>query len=239
MTTISIITPWHGETAHLLPDYAAAVAGADDLILIDNATPPTTAAMLDSFAQDRGATIIRNKHNLGFGAANNQGFAEATGDIVLFLNSDVAAGRAWLDLVRRDVQPGIVCGPSVAQQLVWGMWLPYVEGWCVAARRVTWEAIVSKETEAAWAANLTAPGELWDTAYPIYWEDNDLCLRALQAGVNLARVEWPLTHKGGQSAGALVQYGQQFEVGRARYAERVAAVWRAKTAGARLEGVEW
>ena len=223
MTTISIITPWHGETAHLLPDYAAAVAGADDLILIDNATPPTTAAMLDSFAQDRGATIIRNKHNLGFGAANNQGFAEATGDIVLFLNSDVAAGRAWLDLVRRDVQPGIVCGPSVAQQLVWGMWLPYVEGWCVAARRVTWEA-------------LEGP---WDTAYPLYWEDNDISLRALQAGVNLARVEWPLTHKGGQSAGALVQYGQQFEVGRARYAERVAAVWRAKTAGARLEGVEW
>jgi glycosyltransferase involved in cell wall biosynthesis len=83
----------------------------------------------------------RNETNLGFAAANNQGYAHASGDVIIFLNSDVAGDAAWLKLVADDVKDGALYGPSLAQQFVGGRWLPYLEGWCIAATRATWERL--------------------------------------------------------------------------------------------------
>src|SRR6185437_5660676 len=80
-------------------------------------------------------TVIVNATNLGFAAANNQGYAKARGDIIVFLNSDIAGDPVWLKLVADDVQDGALYGPSLNQQLVAGRWLPYLEGWCIAATR--------------------------------------------------------------------------------------------------------
>jgi hypothetical protein len=43
--------------------------------------------------------------------------------------------------VADDVKDGALYGPSLNQQLVGGRWLPYLEGWCVAATRGTWERV--------------------------------------------------------------------------------------------------
>jgi hypothetical protein len=74
-------------------------------------------------------------------------------------------------------------------------------------------------------ANGARPGP-WDAhAYPgPYWEDNDLCFRALQAGFSLIQTTWPIQHKGGRTAGAPARHAASFEANRATFAARVAAV---------------
>lgn len=202
---LSVITPWFSETHELIPDYAAAVAGAE-VIAVDNGTPTATRDALAAAAKDHGWFLLRNEHNAGFAAGNNQGYKAATGEIVVFLNSDVAAPPQLLQAIAAEVRDGALYGPSMGAQLVAGRWTPYLEGWCLAATRATWERL----------------GGPWDAdAYPgPYWEDNDLCLRAAQAGVALVQTQWPIQHKGGRSAGPLARWGSSFEANRAMFAAR-------------------
>jgi len=206
---ISIVTPWYGETWHLIADYAAATAGAD-VIAVDNATPPATAVALAEAAAQHGWARLRNDENRGFAGGNNQGYAMALGDIVLFLNSDIAAPPQFLDAVAYDVQDGALYGPSLQQQLVYGRWLPYLEGWCIAATANTWR-------------RLHVGYGPWDAdAYSgPYWEDNDLCFRAMREGISLIQTSWPIRHLGGQSAGSLARWADAFEANRATFVGRV------------------
>jgi hypothetical protein len=73
---------------------------------------------------------------------------------------------------------------------------------------------------------LSTPGP-WDAhAYPgPYWEDNDICLRALAQDIALIQTQWPIQHKGGRSAGPLVTHGDTFERNRATFAARVGQAW--------------
>lgn len=211
---ISIISPWMNGVAHLLADYATATEGAE-IITVDNGSEPADAAALAAFTAPRGV-YLRNDVNAGFSAANNQGYAQATGDIIMFLNSDIAGSPAWLEAAARDMRDGALYGPSLQQQLVAGGMFPYLEGWCIAATRATWARLGAVPWE---------PGRdvgPWDAdSYPgPYWEDNDLCLRALAAGISLVQTTWPLQHKGGQTAGALLKHAASFEANRATFAQR-------------------
>jgi len=46
--------------------------------------------------------LIRNKTNLGFGPACNQGFAQATGEYVICLNNDILVWEGWLETMIKD-----------------------------------------------------------------------------------------------------------------------------------------
>ncbi len=223
--TISIVTPFMNGL-DLLPDFERATLGAQ-LVIVDNASDEQTAEALRTLPPERGI-VIRNETNLGFAAANNQGYAKADGDIIIFLNSDIAGDPAWLKLVADDVKDGALYGPSLGVQLVYGLRIPYIEGWCIAATRLTWErltilpprghqhAFVSQSLRGPWDA-LSYPGP--------YWEDNDLCLRALEQDIALTQTQWPIQHKGGRSAGPLVKHGNTFEANRATFAARVGVAW--------------
>jgi cephalosporin hydroxylase len=230
MTTISIITPWSGNTgAMLLPDYAAAV-GASEVITVDNASHPETAEALAKC----GGVYIRNETNEGFAGGNNQGYARATGDIIIFLNSDVAPSGPWLEMVAADVRDGALYGPSLAQQLVAGRWLPYLEGWCVAATKATWERLREAPSElAAFLPGVSSKVMVgpWDAdSYPgPYWEDNDLCLRAAQAGIALVQTAWPIQHKGGRTAGPIMRHAASFAANERTYTDRVLAALGERT----------
>ena len=218
MPKISIVTPFLNGL-DLLKDYEYATQGAE-LVLIDNGSSPGTEDALSTLPADRGR-VIRNETNIGFAAANNQGYAQASGDIIIFLNSDIAGDPSWIKYVADDVRDGALYGPSVNRQLVYGLWLPYIEGWCVAATRKTWERLCQP------------PGHLragpWDDCcYPgPYWEDNDLCFRAQwsEPQIDIRQVNWPVQHKGGRSAGPLVAHGDTFERNRATFVSRVKPVW--------------
>jgi GT2 family glycosyltransferase len=226
---ISIVTPFLNGL-DLLADYEAATLGAE-LVLIDNGSDEPTREALSTLPPERGR-VIRNESNIGFAAANNQGYAQATGDIIIFLNSDIAGDPSWLKLVADDVQDGALYGPSLNVQLVYGLRVPYIEGWCIAATRTTWERLTWENKHHTIIGNTPDQdrfGRLgpWDQhAYPgPYWEDNDLCLRALEMDISLTQTQWPIQHKGGRSAGPLVKHGDTFERNRATFAARVGQAW--------------
>lgn len=222
---ISIVTPFRNGL-DLLPDYEHATQSTE-LILIDNGSDQPTAEALAALPPERGM-VIRNETNAGFAAANNQGYAQASGDVIIFLNSDIAGDPTWLAHVADDVQDGALYGPALAVQLVYGLRLPYLEGWCIAATKKTWERLCpSDDTLLGWpidSVGVRLPLGPWDAnAYPgPYWEDNDLCLRALQADISLIQTAWPIQHKGGRTAGALFKHGATFEQNRATFVQRVA-----------------
>ncbi|MEQ1920591.1 MAG: glycosyltransferase family 2 protein, partial [Elusimicrobiota bacterium] len=64
-----------------------------EIILVDNASSDGTGA----WARRAGARVIRNKTNLGFAKAINQGMAAARGRWFVWLNNDVVVTPGWLE----------------------------------------------------------------------------------------------------------------------------------------------
>lgn len=238
MPNLSIIVPFAGSTADLIPDLRAACEGAE-LIIVDNASDEATAGALVALAP---AVYIRNDTNLGFAAGNNQGYARATGDVIMFLNSDVAAAPGWLRAVVADVRDGALYGPALQAQLVAGRHLPYIEGWCVAATRATWEQLrprledwTAAKARGEWnhiQQHLAETGKRplmqsgpWNAeAYPgPYWEDNALCYEALLLGIDLVQTAWQVQHKGGRTAGPIMRHGASFARNERAFTDRVLA----------------
>lgn len=227
MPKISIVTPFLNGL-DLIPDYTHATQGAE-VIAVDNGSTPDVTAALAPF------TVIRNEENRGFAGANNQGYAQATGDIIIFLNSDIAGDPTWLAAVAADVKDGALYGPSLAAQLVYGEVWEYLEGWCIAATKATWERLRIRPDYPAPAgyegAAITMDwGGPWDAlSYPgPYWEDNALCLAARQCGIALVQTAWNIQHKGGRSAGPLAKWGESFEANRATFARALQPIAQAK-----------
>ena len=177
---ISIITPWldHPE---FIEDYEKAVRDpAVEVIAVDNGSSADAAAQISAMVQRLGGKYIRNEENHWFAAANNQGLAVARGAIVLFMNNDIAGQAGWLDQVRKDVQPGGLFGPTASRVNIDKLAVEYLEGWCIAGRRDVWMRL------GGWNAR--------SFAMP-YWEDTELCIRAIKSGVRLVQTNWPVTHK--------------------------------------------
>lgn len=184
---LSIVTPWK-DTPDFIPSYEATVQGVDQLVIIDNASEPDNADALKAMVGRVGGTYIRNGENRWFSPACNQGYKAASGDVIMFLNSDVAAPPGWLDAVRRDVVKTLTLyGPSRSVRQVATRPLVYLEGWCVAAMRETWELLM---------LHRTPDYGPWDEvmfARP-YWDDNDLSFRAVAQCVPLVKTHWQISH---------------------------------------------
>lgn len=175
---ISIITPFHG-CPELIPDYEAAVYGAQ-VIVIDNASDADTSDKLRGMVQRLGhdSVYLRNETNAKYAHANNQGLAAASGDIVVFLNSDVRAHGDWLNAVI-TCKRGSLYSPSAGMRLVDGTPIYYLEGYCLFG----------------WRDDFVRIGGWNDTDFPgLYWEDNEICWRASRAGLGLKQVALPLEH---------------------------------------------
>ena len=175
---ISVITPWHN-CPELIPDYEAAVYGAQ-VIVIDNASDAETSDKLRAMVQRLGhdSVCIRNETNAKYAHANNQGLAASSGDIVVFLNSDVRAHGDWLSAVS-TCKRGSLYSPSAGMRLVDGTPIYYLEGYCLFG----------------WRDDFIRIGGWNDTDFPgLYWEDNEICWRASRAGLGLKQVALPLEH---------------------------------------------
>lgn len=172
---ISIVTAWLN-SPELIPAYERSVKGAQ-VVIVDNGSDAVTRDALRGIVDRLGGVLIRNENNAGFAAANNQGMAAATGDIVVFLNNDIEAVGDWLAIVAQ-LKPGGLYSPSMLMQYVNGVPVMYLEGWCLIGYRADFERI------GGWAHD-------WDG---LYWEDNELCFRASRAGLRLQQIPLPLVH---------------------------------------------
>jgi GT2 family glycosyltransferase len=179
------------------------VVGADEVIIIDNGSEPETAVKLQSLATH----YIRNDHNAKYATANNQGMAVATGDILIFLNNDVECTPGWLDRVKRDVHEWALYGPSKAQRMIAGRPLDYIEGYCIAGLRSTWDTLGG-----------------WDSEMftGMYWEDNDVCFRAqTMHGFSLIQTGWQVWHYGNYTSGKTNGAYDHSKTNEETFAERV------------------
>jgi len=93
-----------------------------DVILVDNGSTDNSLEMVETEFQRPGRlaiTVIRNAVNLGFCAANNQGFAATEAEFVALLNNDAEAEAEWLAslLAAFEGRPDI--GMAASKILVW------------------------------------------------------------------------------------------------------------------------
>jgi GT2 family glycosyltransferase len=152
--------------------------GRAEIITVDNASRPEHAIKIKEMTERMGGQYLHNRTNNKFAKANNQGFKLATNDIVVFLNNDTMAQPGWVFQVEDDVKDGALYGVSIGVRMVAGKTLPYIEGWCIAATKSTWERV----------------GLWYESLNGMYWEDNILSLQAMKAGVKLQATNWQVQH---------------------------------------------
>jgi len=96
--TIVVVT-WHNaaDLPPLFSSLASARAAGAELVVVDNASPDDTTAVVRTLVPD--ATLIANIVNRGFAAGANQGLAASHRPFVLFLNPDTIVAPETLPRV--------------------------------------------------------------------------------------------------------------------------------------------
>jgi len=193
-------------TRDLLRRAVASVATEHEVVVVDNASSDGSVEMLR--AEFPNAKVIANTRNVGFGAANNQGTDAASGDLVLFMNSDACAelgAVACLASVFQD--PGVVAAggrllhpdgslqESAAGELtLWAVlceqlyleklfnrsrvFSPY---WCSARLLASGDGPF-EVPQVMGACLMIRPVERFDERFFLYCEDTDLCKRLASHG---------------------------------------------------------
>jgi len=215
-----------------------------EIVFVDNASTDGTREWLEEMAAAEGdVRALLNEENRGFAAANNQAFAEASGEIFCLLNNDTVVTPGWLwemvHVLRRNPGVGLV-GPSTngaaneavvkpgyedlsdlpgwALELTWkndgeSFSIPMLALYCAAIRREAWEEV----------------GGL-DEGFGIgMFEDDDLSRRLRRAGYDIRCLRSAYVHHFQQASFGDLDpetYAGIYEENRRRLREK----W--KTAGA-------
>lgn len=89
----------------------SALPFVSEVLIVDNASSDASIEQCArQFADEPRLKIIRNDANLGFAAACNIGFSQASGDLVLFLNPDCRLDEAAIPELRRVLQADAMIG---------------------------------------------------------------------------------------------------------------------------------
>ncbi len=93
------------------------LAGRYELVIVDNASRDDSITRATA---SHGETVLRNTHNIGFGAACNQAAARAGGEFLLLLNPDCelrpGSVERCLAELRRDDLPVGICGVALVDE---------------------------------------------------------------------------------------------------------------------------
>ncbi|MFL6727079.1 MAG: glycosyltransferase [Sphingomicrobium sp.] len=198
--------------------------GEVELVLIDNGTKDAAALrIIDQAASGRGAKVLRDDGPFNFSRLNNAGARTAAGEFLCFLNNDVepldehwlmnmisyardegvgAVGAMLLYPSGRIQHAGVAIGVGGAAGHI-------QKGVDPADTRFrTWHQVtrrVSAVTAAAMAVRKEAffnVGGFDEAAFPVAFNDIDLCLRLDEAGLrNIYVAEARLVHRESESRG--------------------------------------
>ncbi|MCJ2012585.1 glycosyltransferase family 2 protein [Methylobacterium sp. J-076] len=219
-----VIVNWNGGT--LLRDCLAGLAASDGaarvaVTVVDNAS---TDASLDGLPALPGPfRIVRNRENLGFGRACNQGAAGGTAPAILFLNPDarvapdalpraraaLLAEPGWGIVGARLAEADGTTARSCARAPTPGGML----GRALALDRLglvpphflrDWDHGDDRAVDQVMGAFLMIRRDLFaalggfDERFFVYYEDVDLCLRARRAGYAVRHLAGPSARHLGQ-----------------------------------------
>ena len=174
-------------SAHCAQGLGEQLAGWPHVIVVDNGSADDTPARMRAALPQ--AQVIELGENQGFGAANNAALRQITTPFALLMNPDCAVTGADAQALLASMQqwpdaaiiaPQLV-GDGGQKQVNYG----WVRHWWgskgPAAEGVT---CVGNACGAAMLLRLSAmPTREWfDTRFFLYYEDEDMCLRLLQAG---------------------------------------------------------
>jgi GT2 family glycosyltransferase len=195
-----------------------------EVVAVDNGSRDSSAEML---ARYPGVHLIRNESNVGFAAAVNQAYRQATGRLILLLNSDVRFHKGSLSTMAaflRD-RPGAagvsplclnpdgsfqqhyIAQPSFAAALALVTVLRRVPGFRGALHtfRMLGQDFSRPRQLASGSclllrANALHPDSIFDERFPIYWNDAVLARELADAGHRLWMIpEAQVTHSRGSS----------------------------------------
>lgn len=189
------------------------------LIAIDNASVDDSAGALTCLADER-IQVIRNRRNLGFARAANQGMrlaVEKGAEFLVLINNDT---RMAPDLLARFIAARGRLGADVITPRIMYLDRPN-EAWYAGGHLAyDWvfknvhEQFDPTETRSEWtvdfasgcclglSAKVLKSVGLLDESLFVYWEDTDYCLRLKLAGVPIWYVhDLVLMHEGGHASG--------------------------------------
>lgn len=237
--TVIIVTYGHATVTRLcLATVLATTTPADEVLVVDNASPDDgSAALLDELERRGGRLrVLRNDRNLGFAAAVNQGAAAARGSVLVVLNNDVLVAPGWLDRLVAACADRAVGALSPTTNRIdgeeqvpsayrtWG-------GFRRQARRALDTAVVEPAASTlrffCTAMRAEVFGEVGplDEGYGVgLFEDDDYCRRLVERGYRLGiRNDVFVHHFGEASLGDLVASGAHsalFAKNRDRFEQR-------------------
>ena len=195
-----IIVSWNGraDLARCLCSLQAQRYPTAELIIVDNASEDNSADYVATRYPD--SHLIRNKRNIGFAAAVNQGAAAAHGTILVCLNPDTVVHPDWLSPLIAAVQTHNV-GLATSRILMLSKpesvnscgnessltGLTVCIGAGEAARQHAASGPVPSVSGAAFAIRRDCFVALggFDAKYFAYFEDTDLSWRARLAGYDI------------------------------------------------------
>lgn len=184
-----------------------------EVIVVDNASGDGSVNFLRGWATESSAAgharrLILNRDNLGFAAGNNVGLAAATGDVLVMLNNDTFVTPGWVRTLhshlKRDAQLGLVgpvtnnIGNEARIEICYANMDQMVEQAGLYTRRHPGQ-IIPIQTVAFFCAML--PRAVYDSlggldeAFGLgFFEDDDYCKRAQQAGWKIGSAEDVFVH---------------------------------------------
>lgn len=174
-------------SAHCAEALGAQLRGWPHVTIVDNGSADGTPERMRAVLPQ--AQIIALPQNMGFGVANNRGFQAATTPYCLMINPDCAVqsddAQALFDTAQQWPDAAIVVPQLVGSDGRLQVNYGWVRDWWSskgpAAEGVT---CVGNACGAAMLLRMDqAPAEGWfDERFFLYYEDEDMCLRLLQAG---------------------------------------------------------
>ena len=205
-----VIVNFNGGTALTEAVVAVRDAAARRVVVVDNAS---TDGSLERFEkQDSDAAVVRERSNLGYGAAANAGVAICDAPYVLIMNPDVEVAKDALRALEAVLDAERASALSVrASSTLMGRRIPLPDGFRASdlARHMRWSGCSGHGTGGPFATATTINGQAalaardadwvsgacvlvrkvafdsvegFDEAYFMYVEDLDLCWRMHRAG---------------------------------------------------------
>lgn len=180
-----------------------------EVIVVDNmSTDDTREYLRENYSNRENYQLIFNEDNLGFAAGNNVGLAAAEGDILVILNNDTYVGPYWLSgLIRAleaNPQLGLVgpvtnnIGNESKINISYDSWSEMgLKALEYCAREVN--KIYPIDCAAFFCVAFSR--EVYEKVGPMsldyglgFFEDDDYCMRVLEAGWKIAVVEDSFVH---------------------------------------------